>query len=108
MNGPYRSASELGWIIQGWQADPTSGSLRGMFRREGFSKNRRGTLVVPGISGMTHQLVFIGPRQAGPSDTIVVGAIHEWPLPVDRFRGREKLGKPTKVVKAKAFTKKRR
>ncbi|GIX01454.1 MAG: hypothetical protein KatS3mg112_0391 [Thermogutta sp.] len=36
-----------------------------------------------------------------------VGAIHELPLPVDRFRGREKPGS-AKVVKAKAFTEKRR
>ncbi|GIX01416.1 MAG: hypothetical protein KatS3mg112_0353 [Thermogutta sp.] len=28
MNCPYRNASELGWIIEGWQADVTSTSLR--------------------------------------------------------------------------------
>jgi len=39
MNCPYQNASELGWIVQGRQADVTSTSLR--------RKNRRGTLVVP-------------------------------------------------------------
>ncbi|GIX01407.1 MAG: hypothetical protein KatS3mg112_0344 [Thermogutta sp.] len=38
MDWPYQNASELGWIIQGWQADVTSTSLRKRTRRAGPSE----------------------------------------------------------------------
>jgi len=45
---PLVGSDELGWSIQGSQADVTSTSLRSSPAAKGFPKNRRGTLVVPG------------------------------------------------------------
>ncbi|GIX01128.1 MAG: hypothetical protein KatS3mg112_0065 [Thermogutta sp.] len=54
------------WMIQRCTADLTSRSLRGMFRRERFSKNRRGTLVVPGEGEMDDPTLNHGPDKRVP------------------------------------------
>ena len=69
------------WTIQGWTADPTSGSLR----QKGIGGARSSCPVISdGRSNVNRRTRQAGPserrtRQARPSD--VVGAILEWPLP---------------------------
>jgi|GEM_PF-1657883 len=74
MNCPYRSASELGWNIQGWQADLTSRSLRRVGgARLSCPMKRHGASI--GVDRT---------RQAGPPQEVpptFVEAIHELPLP---------------------------
>gem|GEM_PF-2778098 len=58
------------WIIEGWGADPTSGSLRktdvtSTSLREAL---RRGTLVVPGREGMDNRGLGGGPDKRVPPE----------------------------------------
>lgn len=62
------------------QADRQQAPPKRCFPARGFLKNWRGTLVVPGVPW---------PRYV----TIVVRAIHEWPLPVNPCRTREDVAR---------------